>query len=295
MTAVSRDADAALSHFEVEHLTDPSAIRRMLERERAYAAYALAQLDPTLFPRNEWVLSSCEGAQALLVHSRSGLGNALFAIGDPGALNAALSLHPGARFSFGSLRLEHRPVAERYYVLTRPQLMQRMAIEATDFEHAPGAAVRLTEADVPQVNALYSLEGGQTAYTGAHMEEGLYHGVFEGGELVSIAGTHVVSRAEGVAVVGNVFTHPRHRSRGLATLATSAVTRELLGFCNLVALTVEAANEPAVRIYTRLGYKAVCNLHETPLIRKEPLGALSFVRRTIAGWRGRHEGKEVVG
>ena len=73
------------------------------------------------------------------------------------------------------------------------------------------------------------------------------------------------------------------------------MTQDLLGSCDLVALTVEAANDPALRIYTRLGYKAVCNLHETPLIRKEPLGALSFVRRTLAGWRGRREGKEVVG
>ena len=59
-------------------------------------------------------------------------------------------------------------------------------------------------------------------------------------------------------------------------------------------LTVEKENEPAVRIYQRLGYETQCTLHETPLIRKEPVGAVSFVRRVFAGWRGRAEKKEVV-
>ena len=77
-------------------------------------------------------------------------------------------------------------------------------------------------------------------------------------------------------------------------MATSAVTAELLGYCDLVVLTVETKNDPAVAIYTKLGYEAVCSLHETPLIRKEPLGAISLTRRAIAGWRGRREGNEVV-
>ena len=204
MTAVSRDSNAAQSAYFVEHVTAREVIRRMLEPERAYAAYALAQLDPALFPRNEWILSRGPGGdQALLVHSRGGLGNALFAIGDPAALNAALSLHPGSRFSFGSVRLEHKQIAEKYYVLTRPQLMQRMAVTAETFEDIPGSAVRLTGGDITHVNRLYSLEGGPTAYTPAHMVEGTYYGVYLGGDLVSIAGTHVVSRAERIAVVGN--------------------------------------------------------------------------------------------
>jgi hypothetical protein len=49
-----------------------------------------------------------------------------------------------------------------------------------------------------------------------------------------------------------------------------------------------------VKVYRRLGYETVCSLHESPLIRKEPFGAVSLARRAIAGWRGRSEGKEVV-
>jgi hypothetical protein len=68
----------------------------------------------------------------------------------------------------------------------------------------------------------------------------------------------------------------------------------LLQRCPLVVLTVETANEPAVKVYRRLGYESVCSLHESPLIRKEPFGIISFARRAVAGWRGRTKGKEIV-
>jgi GNAT superfamily N-acetyltransferase len=295
MTAVSREGHAARAEYVVELAQDPDAIRSVLAPDRAYAAYAIAQLDPRYFSRNEWVRSrGPSGKEALLVHSRTGLGNALFALGDPVALDAAMSIRPGARFSFGSLRMEHKPVVERYYVMTRPQLMTRMSIAADQFTPRQASAVHLSGADVTLVNRLYSIDGGVTAYRESHLEEGVYFGVFDEGRLVSIAGTHVVSRAERIAVVGNVFTHPRHRGNGLATQATAAVTQALLGFCDLVVLTVEAGNDPAVHIYTGLGYQPVCNLHETPLLRKEPVGFVSAVRRAVAGWRGRRDGKEVV-
>ncbi len=295
MTAVSRRSAAAPAVFTVERLRDPAAIRTMLESERAYSAYALAQLDPAAFPFNEWVFSrGPAGRQALLVHSRGGLGPALFAIGDAAALDAAIGLHPGPRYSFGSLRLEHKRVVEKYFLMMRPQIMQRMQVTPSGFQPAPGRARRLRGADVGAVNRLYSMEGGATAYRPEHLDRAVYYGVFTGDELVSIAGTHVVSAAERTAVVGNVFTHPRRRGIGLATMATSAVTEHLLGFCDLIALTVEVTNTPAVRIYEKLGYTAICNLHETPLVRKAPLGVLSYARRAIAGWRGRRQGKEVV-
>ncbi len=295
MTAVSREREASQAVFTVERVRDPAALRPLFDGDAAYSAYAIAQLDPKLFDANEWLLSRSDtGRQALLVHSRSGLGNALFATGDPQALDVALSLHPGPRFSFGSLRVEHRPIAEKYFILTRPQMMSRMQITEQTFRPLEGSVMRLGPTELDDVNHLYSIEGGPAAYRESHLVDGVYHGVFVGGDLVSIAGTHVVSRAERTAVVGNVFTHPRNRGRGYATVATSAVTAELLSYCDLVVLTVETKNDPAVAIYTKLGYEPVCSLHETPLIRKEPLGAISLARRAIAGWRGRHEGNEVV-
>jgi len=295
MTAtVSRGEEAADTSYTIEPLRDPAKIRTILQTDRPYAAYALAQLDPRIFKLNEWYRASGPSGTALVLHSRSGIGRALFAVGDPKALDAAIKLHPGPRFAFGSLYPEHRPIVERYFVVTRPQTMLRMSITSERFQPVDGRAIRLYGRDASAVNRLYSVEGGPTAYRSNHLENGVYYGVEEDGRLVSIAGTHVASATEGVAVVGNVFTHPRYRGGGLATATTSAVTQEVLQSCDLVVLTVEEENEQALSVYDRLGYTTECTLHETPLIRKDPFGMSSLVRRTIAGWRGRRQGKEVL-
>ncbi|HUF52172.1 MAG TPA: GNAT family N-acetyltransferase [Dehalococcoidia bacterium] len=296
MTAVSRERETPLdrAEYSVSALTDRETIRELLEPNRAYSAYALAQLDPELFRRNTWYVSSGPTGRALLVHSKSVLGNALFALGEPAALDVALSLHSGPRFAFGSLNLDHRPVVRKYFLMTRPQLMLRMSVTRETFSPPPMQTQRLRGADLFAVNRLYSLEGGPTAYRAEHLDEAVYYGVYNGRQLIAIAGTHVVSRSERIAVVGNVFTHPRFRGQGLATATTGAVTRELLEHCDLVVLTVEQANTAAVKVYGSLGYQTQCELHETPLVRKEPFGAVSLVRRAVARWRGRHENKEVV-
>jgi GNAT superfamily N-acetyltransferase len=269
-------------------------MREMLT-DRAYGAYAIAQLEERRFPLSEWfVASGPDGRRGVVVHSASGLGRALFAEGDMAAVDAILSLHPGPRFTFGSVRPEHFPTVERYFVALRKGHMMRMAVSSQSFKPVDGEAIRLTGVDAVAVNRLYSTEGGPTAYTASHLDEGVYYGVRLDSQLVAIAGTHVVSDAEGVAVVGNVFTHPRYRGQGHSKVATTATTRELLQRCPLVVLTVETVNEPAVKVYRMLGYETVCSLHESPLIRKEPFGAVSLARRAFAGWRGRSQGKEIV-
>jgi RimJ/RimL family protein N-acetyltransferase len=295
MTAtLSRGRQRTRSSYAVERLTDQEAIRKLLWPERAYAAYALAQLDPGLFGLSEWYAASGPEGAGLVLHSRGGLGRALFVLGHPTAVEAALSVHPGPRFSFGSLRPEHRQSIEKFFVCTRPQTMLRMSITEASFKPGDGHATRLTGRDISTINRLYATESGSSAYHARHIEEGVYYGVSVDNSLVSIAGTHVVSHNEGVAVLGNVFTHPLYRGQGLATIATSAVTAELIEGCPLVVLTVESENHPAVAIYHRLGYQTQCTLHETPIIRREPVGALSLYRRVAAGWRGRSEGKELV-
>jgi predicted GNAT family acetyltransferase len=79
---------------------------------------------------------------------------------------------------------------------------------------------------------------------------------------VSAAGTHVINRQEGIAVVGNVMTHADYRGHGLARMVTGAVTADLLEQVPDVALNVHADNAPAVAAYSRLGYREYCRLTE---------------------------------
>src|SRR5438270_173437 len=73
--------------------------------------------------------------------------------------------------------------------------------------------------------------------------------------LVAAAGTHVVARRYGIAAVGNVYTRPEARGRGYGAATTARVVADLLAVgMREVILNVAAGNEPARRIYARLGF-----------------------------------------
>ncbi len=293
-TTLPSDSRAASREYCVERLDNPDAIRALLAPEGAYAAYALAQLAPSLFPHSEWWSARGPTGRAIVLHSRGGPGRAMVAFGEGTALDVILGLHPGPRFCFASFRPDHRETVQRHFMLSRNELMVRMSINKDTFRPVAGETVLLQGRDIGRINRLYSVEGGPAAYTSRHVDQGVYCGVIADEKLVSIAGTHVDSPEERVAVVGNVFTHPRYRGGGLATIATSAVTQALLEHCDLLALTVEANNSPALAVYDKLGYRQECTLYEASAIRKDALGVLSSWRRLTAAWRGRQQGKEVV-
>ncbi len=89
----------------------------------------------------------------------------------------------------------------------------------------------------------------------------LYHGIFLNGHLASIACTYV--RLNDVWIIGDVFTDPRFRGRGLAKAVTSAITKLALKTGAVAELHVEITNKPAIKVYQKLGYKT---LREVPWI-----------------------------
>lgn len=286
--------------YLVRTLTDAAAIRARLEPERAYAAYALGQLAPRLFPLVTCFEARGRGGEALVLYSRGGLGDAVFMAGDAEALDAILSLHQGPRHNFATFRPQHLSVVERYFRVAGQQPMMRMVVNRAGFRPVravlpPGVTVRrLLAADARHVNRLYNTEGQPTFYSSGHIDQGMYHGVFEDRRLVAVAGTHVIAPEEGVAVVGNVFTHPARRGLGFGTLATGATTEALLALCRDVALTVDPDNIPAVRAYRRLGYEEDSRLVEASVTRRSVTGLGAALAARFAAWRGRGKGGELV-
>lgn len=286
--------------YLVRALTDAAAIRARLEPGRAYAAYALGQLGPRLFPLVACFAARGRGGEALVLYSRGGLGDAVFMAGDAEALDAILSLHQGPKHNFATFRPQHLPVVERYFRVAGPQPMMRMAVDRERLQpvrpmFSPGVTVRrLLAADARHVNRLYNSEGQPTFYSSGHIDQGMYHGVFEDRRLVAVAGTHVISPEEGVAVVGNVFTHPARRGLGFGTLVTGATTEALLAVCRDVVLTVDPENIPAVRAYQRLGYREDSRLVEASVTRRSLTSLGAAISARVAAWRGRAEGGELV-
>jgi RimJ/RimL family protein N-acetyltransferase len=81
------------------------------------------------------------------------------------------------------------------------------------------------------------------------------YGVFLGDELVSYAGSFI--QLPQVWMIGGVYTAPKHRSKGYATWATSAVTEQALNKADAAALFVRSDNDAAIKIYKRIGYKEI--------------------------------------
>jgi len=297
MTRAERSA-AALERrdeFVVRPLRDRQQIRRILEGRRPYAAYALGQLEPVLFGMTEWWLSSGPRNQALVLHARGGLGNATFAMGEAAALDALLRVHPGPRHTFLTCEVSQLETMRRHFTLDQRQTMIRMQVTAAEFRRAGSEPVRrLHGSDVRAINSLYRSDGVPSFYSARQIEESVYFGAERDGYLVAVAGTHVISSASAIAVVGNVYTHPRYRNQHLAQATTAAVTEQLLTFCREVVLSVDPANEPAVRAYERLGYREVARLIEGAARRRDGIGAATTLRRLLARMRGRGAGAEIV-
>lgn len=296
MTVVERKSILRRAdEFAVRALRDPVQIRRILESRRPYSAYALGQLEPQLIRMTEWWLATGSRGNALVLHSRGGLGNATFAMGDAAALDAVFALHPGAHHTFLTCEVPQLDAVLEHFALEQRQTMIRMQVTAESFRAGDGASVRrLRGSDAREINALYRTDGMPSFYSSRQVEESVYYGAERDGRLVAVAGTHVISSASAIAVVGNVYTHARYRGQQLAQATTSAVTEQLLKFCSEVVLSVDPTNEPAVRAYRRLGYREVARLIEGAASRRDTTGVPAALRRGVARLRGRGTGAELV-
>jgi ribosomal protein S18 acetylase RimI-like enzyme len=234
----------------VERLADKSLIRPLLEREREWALYALADLDDELFDQCEWW--GCGGGLALVFH---GLDiRPIFLMGSASEVAALLSALPIAS-GYLNLQPHMQGSAEGFYTFRRRHDMCRMILGR--FDPRPGPTALLTPADLADIEALYA--GGQgagIAFAPAQLKTGLFRGVREDGTLVAVAGVQVVSLAEGVAAVGNVFVRQDRRGQGLAqTVLSATVAAVLEAGIRTIGLNVEHTNAPAVRAYEALGFR----------------------------------------
>jgi len=110
---------------------------------------------------------------------------------------------------------------------------------------------QLTTNDMVQISRLYSLVPAM-AWTPKALNFGPYYGVYYGENLVSIAGVHFSTRWS--AEIGNVVTHPKHRRSNLAYATTRAVAEALRKTTDTIFLCVMADNEPALRLYQKMGF-----------------------------------------
>lgn len=245
--------------MKVSYVYDEGAIVRLLERDRAWSAYALSDLEP---PHREHTrfMGAWHGSNLVsivLVYTPPSFTSVLLYGDDAGVGTILREASDLPRTTFVVVSEEHRAVVERYYHLDAYR-MYRMTLRLNDVRTAPSvdaAIQRLTPADFASVEELYR-NWESTFFHRALLEHGLYSGAFVDGRLVAIAGTHTRSHRFSLGTIGGVFTLPEYRGRGLAGAVTASVAHTLLDSgIELVVLNVRQDNAPALAAYGRIGFR----------------------------------------
>jgi len=251
----------------VRRLAAKPEIRALLNHDRAWALYALADLDDALFGDCEWFACGATGL-ALVYHGISI--RPIFVTGTAPEVRALLEALPAAS-GYLNLREHVLPCAKGVYAYRERHQMHRMILG--DFRPRASGAVPLTPSDAPELQALFDAgQGSGIAFAPFQMETGLFRGLRnERGDLIAAAGIHVYSPAESVAGVGNVFVRQDHRGRGYAQQVLSAtVTAVRAAGIQTIGLNVEHSNAAAIHAYENLGFATAFQYYEGPAERLNP-------------------------
>jgi ribosomal protein S18 acetylase RimI-like enzyme len=236
-------------------LTDKNKIRAILRSDAAWCVYALGDLSPRMFPKCHWFTPDLTmvlhdyGTSILFAHGIGSIREALDHVTWPVHLQ---------------VQQDALDEAARYANVTNVKQMVRMAWTRGS-TRVSDRVTRLGARDVPAIERLYA--GGESTgespdfFYGSMVTDGVFFGVYQGEELIAAAGTHLVSREEGAAAIGNVYVRRDRRGRGLGRAVTAAVVHELAGI-ETVGLNVRADNDAAIRVYESLGFVRHCEFRE---------------------------------
>ena len=232
-------------------LTDKSEIRRRLNTDRTWSLYALADLDDAMFPHCDWW---AEGDGSIALVFRALDIRPIFILGDAGSTRNLLAALP-ERCGYLNLKPHQLAAADGIYRFRERHEMRRMFLDVPQLR--AGTTEPLTTRNQGEIEALYACgDGGGIAFAPFQLESGFFRGIRRSGELVAVAGVHVVSHSEGVAGVGNIFTRPDARGHGLAQTVASAVVSALRqAGIHTIGLNVENTNAPAISAYERIGFR----------------------------------------
>ncbi len=168
-------------------------------------------------------------------------------------LGAARTTLP--RKFYAHIRDAHRGPLTVFYELRDAKRMLRMGLHRDKYNPVGDATgvEPLSHRDTGPMMRLYR-HYPDNFFEPALLDTGLYFGLREDNELLSVAGIHVLSEKNNVAAIGNIVTHGDHRGRGLATHCVRRLLDELFNRVEVVALNVEGTNTSAITCYERFGF-----------------------------------------
>jgi ribosomal protein S18 acetylase RimI-like enzyme len=241
-------------------LQDKNSIRQLLLTDVAWCVYAIGDLTPRMFAKCQWFTPDLTlvlhdyGTCILFAHGTGSIREAMDHVSWPVHLQVQ-------RAALDEIKL--------YAAVTEEKRMLRMAADLSALARSAKVddadAKRLAARDIDALRRLYG-DGEATGespdfFYDSMVDDGVFFGIYEGADLIAAAGTHLVSRDEGAAAIGNVYVRRDRRGRGRSRIVTAAVLGELHGV-GTIGLNVRADNAAAIRVYESLGFVTHCPFYE---------------------------------
>jgi GNAT superfamily N-acetyltransferase len=251
-------------------VTDPAGLADLYGRHPDIHPYGLADLEEPYWSASTWYRSGDAVVGVLDLGSGEPV---LYAVaadadGDRATLDLLATLAPDLPEHFvitGPVGLAERlaPAFAADWIV--PHLKMRLPHD----RHLPPADPRVRWLDRAAADEIVTLRetGGDASafFIPSLLDTGHYGGIRIDAALAAVAGVHVLSERYGVAAVGNVLTHPKHRRRGLARALIATLARRLLDTVPVVGLNVGTANTGARALYDELGFVPVVTYEEAEL------------------------------
>lgn len=245
-------------------ISDKKRLLSFLKADPFLHLYAIGDLDDFFWDRTTWYAwEEKRTIRSLFLLYR---GNASFptllALEEKNSREAGLLLRelcqqlPERFYGHFSLHLESE--LRRNYEVGSNVLHLKMGLERDHFTPVLASRNRrilpLQTADLKRVLALYEEAYPGNWFDPRMLETGQYLGFEDGDRLIAVAGIHVFSPGLRVAALGNITTHPEFRGKGLGTILTSALCRQLFETVDWIGLNVAMHNTAAIRCYSRIGF-----------------------------------------
>lgn len=249
---------------------DKERLWKHFQKDPVLFAYHIGDLDDFFFSQCQWAASYTTRRHpivrdvVLIYHG--GSTPTVLAFGTepdyPQLLGEALDILP-TRF-YCHFQADCRATLESQHRLQPfgTHLKMKLSELKVSKHSAEGDVVILSPKDLSAVEAFY-----ERAYPGSYfaprmLETGWYRGISINGQIIAVAGVHVVSDTYKIAVLGNIATHPDFRGRGLAQQVTGQLVTELAAGGRVICLNVKADNAAAIRCYEALGFVKVHEYEE---------------------------------
>ncbi len=260
--------------MRLKQVLDKALIEEQVSTDPIRALYHLGDLDEYYFKKCSWYFVYYGDHPITIILLYKTWGVTILPLGEPDGLRFFLKSDLDElpdRF-YGVWMTEHDAVMDGCFDIPDKKRMNRMVVTGASFKPSPvdNKVVCLNSTHADAVRVLLQ------SYPDNFFEEyqlatGYYRGILDGGKLISMAGVHTINREKGVAAIGNVVTDEAYRGQGLARSVTSKLVADLLCDHKLVGLNVGRDNEPAVRVYKRLGFDIGVQFYEGFCLKRKPL------------------------